>query len=517
MSRIFEGGNGDTNHLAITATFDGGDSAKTYFAWIKLATATPVNDGGIICTFSPSTGDTRRQSVLYVNDDTGVNLACFVNGAPDSQLSAIVANELPVNVWIPVAFRWDGNTTSPNANVTVQQRQDQATNTGAVNTGQTGTTTLIGMWDRGNTWYRFHGKIAHPAIWDIELSNGQIDQLMRGVPPSKINPRPKGYWPLTTPDLSDDLGGNTLTMNGTVAYSSDNPPIRKYSRFALADPLPQTRVLAPRVRKWATRPPLGTPVRRGLGIRTLFVPDRATNSALEWFTNIRVAAPSGMIVQADDRYGVVMRNVDGAGTGFYILYTRQIEYFDDGWTDQVQISSIFRKSVHDGLGGQVLQAQGGNDDDFCTGFGILANELLVGNISSGASNPSNTLQASPNDLSLWHGIFASRVNGVGQKLRTHNVFDDPIDTTVTGPPNQFGVTQPLTLGGGSDDLYFPLVVISDREWSDAECVAFYNDPWNFVFEAPKLHVPIEYQELTFDEDAEERLFMIPQRARRGGA
>jgi hypothetical protein len=227
MSRVFDGGGaGETDYLYISSAFDGGDSPKTYFAWVKLATDVLTDEGGIIGTFSSGTGDGRKHSDLYTKDNSNI-VRATINGNPSQTLN-VDGSPLNPGIWTPVAFRWDGQTSSPDANikVNVKYRGDQVTTSGAINTGQTTTNeTRIGCLDQGPTHRRFHGKIAHAAIWDSELSDAEMELLFKGITPDRISTRPSVYWPLTTRKLCDYQNKNTLTVVGTVEYSNDNPPI----------------------------------------------------------------------------------------------------------------------------------------------------------------------------------------------------------------------------------------------------------------------------------------------------
>lgn len=70
-----------------------------------------------------------------------------------------------------------------------------------------------------------NGKVAHVAIWDVALSDGEVAALAAGANPLTIQPDHLiAYWPLTA-DLVDLVDGLTLTNGGGATLSGDNPTV----------------------------------------------------------------------------------------------------------------------------------------------------------------------------------------------------------------------------------------------------------------------------------------------------
>lgn len=99
--------------------------------------------------------------------------------------------------------------------------------TGRTPTGVTDLT--LGVFPNGgspsNEW---NGYIAHVAVWDIALSQAEVEALAGGANPLTIqNANLVAYWPMTNSGAvgEDVIGANTLTLSGNTAYSSENPTV----------------------------------------------------------------------------------------------------------------------------------------------------------------------------------------------------------------------------------------------------------------------------------------------------
>lgn len=73
------------------------------------------------------------------------------------------------------------------------------------------------------------GKLAHIAMWNVALTDGEIGALSRGVSPLRVRPGPSllGYWPLygaAYPEI-DLKGASNATQTGTVPAGADSPPV----------------------------------------------------------------------------------------------------------------------------------------------------------------------------------------------------------------------------------------------------------------------------------------------------
>jgi len=92
---------------------------------------------------------------------------------------------------------------------------------------------LIGKRDNGSS---FDGLIADAAIWDINLTQEELNALAKGVSPAMIRrPNLKGYWPLLGLNLAteaDLCGAANAAQVGTVPASALRPQGGRWSAFA---------------------------------------------------------------------------------------------------------------------------------------------------------------------------------------------------------------------------------------------------------------------------------------------
>jgi len=89
-----------------------------------------------------------------------------------------------------------------------------------------------------------NGKVAHVAIWDVALSDGEVASLAAGDNPLTIQPDHLiAYWPLTA-DLVDLVDGLTLTNGGGATLSGDNPAVDPPSGPTIVTVEPATLALA---------------------------------------------------------------------------------------------------------------------------------------------------------------------------------------------------------------------------------------------------------------------------------
>lgn len=84
--------------------------------------------------------------------------------------------------------------------------------------------TTIGL--AGDSSLDLFAKVAHPAMWPVALSAGDISTLYGGAVPSSVQ-TPNGYWALTSntsPEPDSSSGANPLTVTGAT-YTADEPPL----------------------------------------------------------------------------------------------------------------------------------------------------------------------------------------------------------------------------------------------------------------------------------------------------
>jgi len=80
----------------------------------------------------------------------------------------------------------------------------------------------IGEWSA--VWSRpFDGMIAECAIWNVALSDGDIQAMASGLTPTLIRPDSLvSYYPLVR-NYIDEFGNNEVTPNNTVVWANEHP------------------------------------------------------------------------------------------------------------------------------------------------------------------------------------------------------------------------------------------------------------------------------------------------------
>jgi len=80
----------------------------------------------------------------------------------------------------------------------------------------------IGEWS--STWSRpFDGMIAECAIWNVALSDGDIQAMASGLTPTLIRPDSLvSYYPLVR-NYIDEFGVQEVTPNNTVVWANEHP------------------------------------------------------------------------------------------------------------------------------------------------------------------------------------------------------------------------------------------------------------------------------------------------------
>ncbi|MEN6336632.1 MAG: LamG domain-containing protein [Phycisphaerales bacterium] len=100
----------------------------------------------------------------------------------------------------------------------------------------------------------FDGKIAHVAIWDVVLSDAEIESLAAKTTPIQDVQLAHllGYWKLV--DGPDALVGDDLTEQGTITYDAGDDPLLEWSghftAFAEFTPVMTCLTLAPAWQRW---------------------------------------------------------------------------------------------------------------------------------------------------------------------------------------------------------------------------------------------------------------------------
>jgi hypothetical protein len=203
---------GDVSALDITGT------ELTISAWIR------ASDSGtrIIC----GKRQNSASSIQYYLVQDGLQLGAGIgDGAAEDQ---VFGGSLQVSRWHHVAF----HKTSASMELWIDGVlvAKQASTKSIANTAAS---FRIGDDDGGTFWTAFNGAIADVAVWNINLSQGEIERLALGYSPIEVKwAYLRGYWPLWDYNASGmardySIYQNNATMVGTVGtFSPGSMPVQ---------------------------------------------------------------------------------------------------------------------------------------------------------------------------------------------------------------------------------------------------------------------------------------------------
>lgn len=84
----------------------------------------------------------------------------------------------------------------------------------------------IGLRSGNTSAELMNGRIAHAAIWNVDLSAAEIAALAKGINPLRIRPQALiGYWPLTGASPEPDWSGKKNNMTVVGAVVADSPRV----------------------------------------------------------------------------------------------------------------------------------------------------------------------------------------------------------------------------------------------------------------------------------------------------
>lgn len=219
-SREFDGST--ANYLLRTESLIH-DEPATMCGWIKLDTAA---DSHIVGTSNNASHGMMR--VFWFEDGTPDHAGAQIqNENPPGDTGTVGDGDVSTGVWEALCATFTSNTLR-----TAHDNGSSGTdNTTSVdNSGETWDYTTIGVLRRSSLANATDGLIAHPVIWDVVLTDQEIADFAAGQCPRGIQGgNILGWWPMTTDDGStvEDHSGNNkdMTVQGTVAFNSDNPPV----------------------------------------------------------------------------------------------------------------------------------------------------------------------------------------------------------------------------------------------------------------------------------------------------
>lgn len=210
MSRLFDQSNEDY--------LDGGDIVKitgdkiTVSCWVKLDS---VNGEQKLVSKWSDSPEVFRFLVSITNNEKPQ----FVINTGSNGL-ALGSTTISVGPWHNILGSYDGS----NVKVFLDGSEDgSVSKTG--NLTDTTAPLVLGAGSGGaGSEQPLDGCLGHVAIWDIALTDGQIESLANGASPLQIPDGLAFYAPLNGADPERDIiGGNSLTVNGTTAVAE--PPI----------------------------------------------------------------------------------------------------------------------------------------------------------------------------------------------------------------------------------------------------------------------------------------------------
>jgi concanavalin A-like lectin/glucanase superfamily protein len=219
MARLFDG----VDDVINTANETNFDFAQTQpfscFTWFYWTSATTF---GVL--FGKLQTNAPNQGWDWHVDNSGY-LAFQLNGTTATLYLDTLPTTIPINRWVALGTTYNGNALASG----VTFYFDGVTQTkGNISDLYSGTmlndfVLRIGARQTSGAPAQFlTGWMAEAAIWNVELTSGDIFRLSRGVPPGIIQrANLKGYWKLLGESPETDYSGNGST--GTVVGTTQVP------------------------------------------------------------------------------------------------------------------------------------------------------------------------------------------------------------------------------------------------------------------------------------------------------
>lgn len=367
--------------------------------------------------------------------------------------------------------------------------------------------------------------IAGVGRWQRELSPAEVKLLANGMHPLDMHSKDLVLCPnfLTLENMAPGAARQSLYPNliEQDGLSSGPPVLRppkaRQPRFALVDPLPQTRVLdVPHTGLRPKRQPsLGpeidwtNPLTSGLTCALVFTGNRVVDLCLNRTDDSATALPT----LNSNANGWVKNN---NGNAFQIspngsFDTYAIEYgagegpaVNAGSTEPGATVFVVGRFLGNNFDGPLFLTQSNqgirfDDDDSEKPF------LFSGAVSANKVERATAVGEHIN-------VALSHIHAGQSIVMCNGEYNQQTDGgySFTGNINRIGRFS------GQANMTFDyslFLVWGSTPLSAQQLLQLNENPWQ-IFKRDDIHVPIEYQELTFDSDSEERLFMIPQRARK---
>ena len=294
--------------------------------------------------------------------------------------------------------------------------------------------------------------------------------------------------------------------------------------FALADPLPQTRSLTvPQV--WTKQPPAG------VGIDSVFSPWFNPNIAGVWnlnggnLKNTITNSIAGHLQYPSSGthewratpvgFGLSFDNTSGSGNSIGMEAANGVDGF---WHDEKTAFTVVIAATleADTNGPSILFEVGGATHGLWVGYRNTPDTMCFGvGASSVYDEIASTTTYAPNDkfyiVAVYDGVAGTLklfIDGVLEAEQTTGVPSSlPLHTNA---PAIGGVDSTMASADATPDEWggvIPMVACSLTAVPDNVALRLSANPWQ-IFKRDSMQVPIEYEELTFDEDAPEGLYFI---------
>jgi len=216
MARSF---NGSTQYLE--ASISQITLPASIALWIYPFSSAPLLDNSIV--FAGQFGDDTAWMRLLIEGNTvgdrGKLRFVTRNG---TTARAQTANTVTANVW---QHACGVGAATNDRRIYLNGTNDKGTNS---ETRATPTTNILNLGHRGSIqqdWY--NGYMAHVCLWNVALTDGEVDALAAGVHPQRIRPDDiVFYWPLNGQSPELDVRGNAnLTAYGSPPVIEEQAPM----------------------------------------------------------------------------------------------------------------------------------------------------------------------------------------------------------------------------------------------------------------------------------------------------
>jgi len=211
-----------------TAIVPAPKSGFSMFAWVQR---TASSSGYALHYNNPAVATANTTWMIGIRG----NVSAIVGRHADDiggDITPTGTNSYSINTWATIAMTMGPSLTSVYINGSANKASSASTTIDFSVTSPDCFTLATAMTELPSTVSGTHpGLIAHVAVWDVQLSDAEIDSLNAGANPLAIQgSHLKAYWPLGdagggTPDLTDYSGNGYTLTNVTGTYSATEPTV----------------------------------------------------------------------------------------------------------------------------------------------------------------------------------------------------------------------------------------------------------------------------------------------------